>query len=80
MRLDKEASQDLTEDDFTQLRDMASTKLVDESQGFYFRDYTDEECECEEFYLFAYGRYARKMRQIFAELDTDLVIELGNAE
>jgi len=40
---------------------------------FYMREIVNEEAEVDEFYLFASGKYSKKLRQVFSNLELDKI-------
>jgi len=71
MRIDQEFANGLSESEITELQNKTVDDLEIE-EGIYVRDYIDDECNYDEFYLFAYGKYAKKLRQVFKSLEDEL--------
>jgi hypothetical protein len=55
-------------EEFTQ-----SANFIDKVPEFYMREIVNEEAELDEFYLFASGKYSKKLRQVFSNLELDKI-------
>jgi hypothetical protein len=50
-----------------------NANFADKVPEFYCREITNEEAELDEFYLFASGKYSKKLRQVFSNLELDKI-------